>query len=293
MLKACALIFQHKTFNNGNVGGTTTDWKKFWKDGSYNRVYSLDQNGVDFIQAECRNLAKKYLDQNWTRKESQTLEWTVRLPYVNIIDGDPDDLQRWCKMQYEWNRWQFIDDKNKDIRNKVVASLIGCFVNKNWIKHRTKTLQEIDDRFEDTIFALFKPDEVFQDIDLFCLEDIMSYDDMIDNITYIQQLYSERYNAIIERSFDLRDIKFKEYGTAAQMVLSNGQFTTKANEIGTYRELRNDYEPHLFDKIDENLAGYGLINCYMKDIEYNKDWVINYSGRINDIRDQFIKTDFK
>jgi len=293
MLKACALIFQHKTFNNGNVGGTTQDWKKFWTDESYNRVYSLDQNGVDFIQAECRNLAKAYLDQNWTRAESDTVTWIARLPYVNLTDGDPDDLQRWCQMQHEWTKWQFLDKDDNDIRNKLVASLIGCFVNKNWIKNRDKPLQEIDKRFKNTIFALFKPNEVFQDINIFCLEDIMTYEDMIDNVTYIQQLYTERYNSIIERSFDLRDIKFKEYGTAAQMVMSNNQYVTKANEIGTYLELKGDYEPHLYDKIDENLAGYGLINCYMKDIEYNKDWVINYSGRINDIRDQFIKSDFR
>jgi len=293
MLKACSIIFQHKTFNNGNVNGTVEDWKNFWTKEFYTRVYTLDQNGVEYIKSECRTLAKSYLDRNWQRKKNNEEPWICRLPYVNIIDGEVEDLHQWCQIQHKWQRWLF-EESGTDITNKLVASLIGCFVNKNWLKNRDKPLEEIDTRFKNTIFGKYQPNEVFKDIELFCVEDIMTYQDMIDNVTYIQQMYSERYDPIIARSFELRDIKFKETGTAAQMVLCQTKdYKLEANELGTYQELRGDYEPHLYDRVDNNIAGYGLMTCYMKNIEFNKDWVINYSGKIKDIRDQFVKSDFR
>ena len=299
MLKACATIFKHQQFNDYNVTVPANSWAAFYEKKNWRNCYTLDTNGVEYVRNQSRKMVSTYIDANYKYDGGIT----IRMPTFDFNELSSEALQEWAVSVGDIGKWKLVHkivDKKKpnqlkddDVTLRLQGSVLGCFITRNWLDNREKKLGEIEVKLKNTMFENLKVRDVLEACGFFCIEDILDYDRLIELVCYIQQLYSEKYGKHFENILNVREIQFKEFGTSAQIVLSEQTKEVKHHENGPYNEIRSDYIPSLYRQIDIPAAGFGLIYNYSKSVRIDQSYSINYNGNPVNTRDEFSRNDFK
>jgi len=297
MIRMCQVMNRNTKFRNRftspimDKGGSSVPWEQV-------PILSLvitSESSVRWIRDESVKYLDKVYQKTWTVKHSledgTTVEFEVSYPRLEI-SMNPDrqlvNVVAWLKKLHEMM---------PDVDTVVAAGLCTCW-KLSWFQRVGHLFSILEPEFPDWID--FRPYDALRAMGLYHCDiatddyDGMSYVGMVREI----HRYITSSVPIFAEFLELARQPENKFGTAAQLLPYDPEDLVERKMMGmlqeTYQSIRTMAHSTSVSKIkNKGQVVAGLIFGFSKEVVVRNNYLARTNGDPNNIRNQFLKSDFK
>lgn len=301
-LKACidaAMLGQRNYFDNMSWADniTFTDIENLRRNHilkkSTLKLYSADRNGISIINDYGKD-GIEYLNKHDFEITVNNRDYPLRLPYLDPKHAkDIDKIMEWeKKVSGFFSAIKFDPDKY----SKTMGLALLSWLPLRFIQNRSKSFQELDKRFRNTVFGNLKPLEILVQDNWYCIDDWCSDNQLYDNVVYLVQMYKTKFKKIYEEAFHMVKFQPSEFGNSAQLVMghkSEGIYLDNQEYTDKVEIIKNDRCTSSFIKMNDEESILGSVFKFNNNVKYKSGYEIHVIGSSKEIRNSFIFHDYK